>query len=410
LIIQVTNGEEFILIIFRNGSFRNLFLGRVLSVLADSVMFFSLLKWIEIQSNGSSSFTWFYVAYYLPVTFLAIPIGSWIENKTLQKVMIFSDAIRVIILVIFPLIMYVIAYQWTYLLLMMVSVLGLFFIPANQSLLPYIVKTEDRAKANSLFQLGFTVVKIIGQISTAFLIKLLVPTSILLLSSAGLLFLSLLFIRKVVPLIKKEPTTKQSKIGMMKEGVSYIWSHPQFKPLFSFLAAAMFIATSIDLVLLSFLTEVLHIGVENLSFIATASGLGIIIGASLIPKLYKKIDRKWLIIPPLFALSISVGSMLFITNWLWILPLFFIQGVAFGGFNVTFVTYLQDEVISENFTRTFSIYNMISISMALPGVLVIGFLLNNIETMNTILFMAGMMLLLGIVGCYYLPRLGKGRS
>ena len=93
--------------LFRNSSFRNLFLGRIFSVLADSVMFFSLLKWIEIQSNGSGSFTWFYVAYYLPVTFLAIPVGTWIENKTLQKVMIFSDGIRVVLLLIFPLLMYV---------------------------------------------------------------------------------------------------------------------------------------------------------------------------------------------------------------------------------------------------------------------------------------------------------------
>ena len=124
--------------------------------------------------------------------------------------------------------------------------------------------------------------------------------------------------------------------------------------------------------------------------------LGIIIGASLIPKWYQKVDRKWLIIPPLFALSISVGSLLFINNWLWILPFFFIQGIALGGFNVTFVTYLQDEVQRENYTRTFSLYNMIATSMALPGIVGVGYLLSKIETINTVFILASVLLLLGI--------------
>lgn len=396
------------MVILKNSSFRNLFLGRIFSVLADSMLFFSLLKWIEIQSNDSGSFTWFYVAYYLPMTFLALPVGTWIENRTLQKVMMLSDGLRVIVLLAFPMVMYAVSYQWTYLLLIVVSILGLFFTPANQALLPYIIATEDRPKANSLFQLGFTAVKIIGQITTALLIKLMIPIPVLLLLTAGLLLLSLLFIRKVTPLIKKEVTEKQTQLKMMKEGVMYIWNHPQFKPLFTFLAVAMLIATSIDLVLLSFLTTILGVGVENLSFIGTASLLGIIIGASLIPRWYKIIDRKWLIIPPLFALGISIGALLVIQNWLWILPFFFIQGIALGGFNVTFVTYLQDEVQSENYARTFSMYNMIASSMALPGILAIGFLLTAIGTINTIGIMAGVMIFLGVFGCFYIPRLGKG--
>lgn len=197
---------------------------------------------------------------------------------------------------------------------------------------------------------------------------------------------------------------------MMKEGVLYVWNHPKLKPLFMFLAIAMLIVTSVDLVLLSYLTTVLFVGVENLSFIGTASLLGIIMGASLLPKLYKRVDRKWLIVPPLFALNVSIGALLIIENWLWILPFFFVQGIALGGFNVTFVTYLQDEVQSENYTRTFSIYNMIAISMALPGILAIGFLLTAIGTIHTIGVMAGMLLLLGVVGCFYIPRLGKGHA
>ncbi|WP_391207274.1 MFS transporter [Psychrobacillus sp. L4] len=394
--------------LLREKDFRNLFTGRVLSIFADSIMFFSLLKWIELYSSGSSSFTWFYIAYYLPMTIFALPIGAWLEDKTLQKVMVFSDGIRVFILVLFLLTMSFIQVEWTYLLLLFISLLGLFFVPASQSLLPFVVKQEDRAKANSLFQLGFTVLRMIGQISTAALIKLGIPIPILLLIVASCLLLSLVFIWNVKPWFRKESSEKVGQWEMMMDGIRYIATHQTLKALFLLLAFAMLIVSSIDLVLISFLTERLKVGVENLSFIGTSSLIGIIIGASITPKWYRKIDRKKLIIPSLFAICFTLGALLFIQNWWFILPLFTIQGIAIGVYQVTFVTYLQDVVAKENYTRTFSLFHMITSTMALPGIIVFGLLLNKIGTMNSILMMVCTLLLLAIVSCFTVPALGKG--
>ncbi|WP_313893246.1 MFS transporter [Psychrobacillus sp.] len=394
--------------LFHEKAFRNLFAGRVLSVFADSIVFFSLLKWIELNSINSTSFTWFYIAYFLPMTLFALPIGAWIENKTLQKVMAFSDGIRVFVLVIFLLTMSFIQVEWTYFMLMIISILSLFFVPASQSLLPFIVKQDDRAKANSLFQLGFTVVKMIGQISTASLIKLGIPIPMLLLIAAICLSLSLLFIWNVKPWSRREAAEKTGQWRMMIDGIGYIATHSTLKPLFLLLAFAMLIATSIDLVLISFLTEYLKVGVENLSFIGTSTLIGIIIGASITPKWYRKVDRKNLIVPSLFAICLSLGVLFIVPTWWLILPLFIMQGIALGVYQVTFVTYLQDVVPQENMTRTFSLFNMITSSMALPGIIVFGILLNKIGTMNTISVMVIALLLIAITSCFSVPALGKG--
>ncbi|WP_313801946.1 MFS transporter [Cytobacillus sp.] len=396
------------MLLIHNRAFRNLFFSRVLSVFADSILFFSLLKWLEFQSNSSNAFTLFYIAFYFPITLLALPIGAWIENKTLQKVMGYSNFIKVIILAIFLVTIRLIAYQWVYLLLVILSILGLFFIPANQSLLPHIVKEENRPTANSLLQLGFTAVKIVGQVFTAFMIKLAYTPSSLLMISACILLLSLVCIKRVKPLVKKEKTEKQSQWKVLKEGISYIRQHPQLKPLFTFLALAMFFAASIDLILITFLNDVLSVGVENLSFIGTASLLGIALGAMIVPKLYGKIEKKWLVIPPLFALSISIGSLFFVVNWVVILPLFFLQGIAVGCFNVSFVTYLQEVVSKENYTRTFSFYNMISSSMALPGIFIVGIMLDYFGVLTTIIVISGLLIVIGTLGIYFIPKLGKG--
>ncbi|WP_391119782.1 MFS transporter [Psychrobacillus sp. L3] len=396
--------------LLRENAFRNLFTGRVLSIFADSIMFFSLLKWIELYSNGSNSFTWFYIAYYLPITIFALPIGAWLEDKTLQKVMVFSDGIRVFILVLFLLTMCFIQVEWTYLLLMIISLLGLFFVPASQSLLPFVVKQEDRAKANSLFQLGFTVVRMIGQITTAALIKLGIPITILLLIVASCLLLSLVFIWNVKPWFRKEAPETVGQWEMMMDGIRYIGTHQTLKALFLLLAFAMLIVSSIDLVLISFLTERLKVGVENLSFIGTSSLIGIIIGASITPKWYRKVDRKKLIIPSLFAICFTLGALLLVKTWWFILPLFTIQGIAIGVYQVTFVTYLQDVVAKENYTRTFSLFHMITSSTALPGIIVFGLLLNKTGTMNSILMMVCALFLLAVASCFTVPALGKGEK
>ncbi|MBS4198713.1 MFS transporter [Bacillus sp. FJAT-49732] len=351
----------------------------------------------------------FYIAFYLPVFLFALPIGAWIHNKTLQKVMMYSNFVQVFVIILFLLFIPYMSYQWAYLLLIVISILGLFFVPANQSLLPHIVENDDRPKANSLLQLGYTAVKILGQIFTASMIKASFSPVSLLTVSVGLLIVSIFFIKNIKPMVRMEQIIKQNQWKLIIEGVSYVVKQPQLKALFLFLALAMLFATSVDLILISFLSDILHVGVENLSFIGTASVCGIAIGATIVPKFYKEVERKWLMIPPLFALSISIGSLFFITNWVLILPFFFFQGIALGCFNVTFVTYLQDVISSDNYTRTFSLYNMMLSSMALPGIMMAGLFINNIGVLKTILVISFIIFVIGIVGIYFTPKLGHGQ-
>lgn len=388
-----------------NHAFRHLFISRMISVFADSVMFFSLLKWLENESESNHAFTIFYIAFYLPIALFSLPVGAWISTQTLQKVMFYSNLVQASVLIIFVCIHSIISYQWVYLLLVINSILSLFFLPANQSLIPHILNENERSKGNSILQIGYTGVKIAGQIVTAFLIKLSLEPILLLTISASLAGLSLLFIRKIKPYVKQETSLAHSQWQLMKSGVRYIMDIPALKFLFLFLTFAMLLVTTIDLILLSFLTEVLHTGVENLSFIGTASLCGIAVGAVLAPTLYDKLAKKWLFLSPIFIIAVGIGGLYFLTSWIIILPLFFLQGIAIGCFNVTFVTYLQNAITEEHYTRTFSLYNMITSSMALPGVIIIGYLLKIVGVQQTIIIISGCLILLVLIGAIYSPSL-----
>lgn len=402
------NQKVVIYMLFRNMAFRQLFTARILSVLADSILFFSLLKWIELKSEGDASYTFFYVAYYLPIALLALPVGAWISGKTLQHVMAWSNIVRVVGLIAFITVSSSLPLAWVYAFLILESIVGLFFMPANQSLLPQVVSEQQRPSANSWLQMGYTIVKIAGQTFTAFMLKQHIPPAQLLVAAVILLFFSWMFIRRIKPLVKLPASKQQSRWNQIKDGIGYIAGHKQIGRLFIFLTIALFIASSVDLILVTFLNEVLETGVENLSFIGTASLCGMIAGAALVPKWYKRMERKWLILPPLFALGISIGSLYYIHDWLMILPLFFIQGIALGCFNITFVTYLQDVVDRENYTRTFSLYHMLSSTAALPGILLTGVLLSVFGVLPTVLVVSCVLFLLGILGIFVIPALGKG--
>ncbi len=86
----------------------------------------------------------------------------------------------------------------------------------------------------------------------------------------------------------------------MNEGFQFCWNHKRLKLLFIFIAIGMFVAHSFELILLTFLTDTLRVGVENMAWIGSASIVGLMIGSVLAPKLMLRINRKWLLLPPFF--------------------------------------------------------------------------------------------------------------
>src|SRR5699024_6621063 len=171
----------------------------------------------------------------------------------------------------------------------------------------YVCSTDLRPKANSLLQLGFTMVKILGQIFTAVAIKIAMPPNLLLIFSAVLMVISVLFIRIIKPAVRDTSNEEKGQWKLTKEAVLYITGQPILRALFLFLTLGMFIVSSVDLLLIHFLTDYLSTGVENLSFIGTASLIGITVGAVLTPRWYKQTDeKKWLILPLFFMLSLSI--------------------------------------------------------------------------------------------------------
>ncbi|HET7578925.1 MAG TPA: MFS transporter [Bacillales bacterium] len=386
--------------------FRNLFFGRVFSVLGDAVLFMALLKWVESHAGSSDTTTVFYIAFYLPAALFAIPIGAWVEGKALQRVMIGSDLIRGMMLVGFLLALPFVSYAWVFGYLFFDSILSLFFGPADQALLPYLVKKEERPAANGLLQGAFIVMRIAGHGMATVLIKFGMAIPPILFVSAVLVMCSLVLIARIQPVVKRKVETGKTEWRLMGEGLAYVWHHKLIRSVFSLFLVAWFIGSSIELILVTYVTKVLGRGVEDLSFFTIPQFIGMMIGAAVAPLLYRKFERKWLFVFPMFAFGCSLLSLSLFNRLIDVMPFYLLAGFSFGIFNIALTTLVQDTIEERFYTRTFSLFSMIFNFMPLPGLLIMGAALARFGIQPLIVTVAVMLALVGLAASWRLPKLG----
>ncbi|MGM0777916.1 MAG: MFS transporter [Bacillota bacterium] len=383
--------------------YRNLVISYSLSVLIDSLLFMSLLKYIELNSESSFHFTLFYVLYYLPAALFALFIGAWIEKRPLQKVMHNSIWVRILLIILILLTSWAIPYWAVFIFIFLEASIAIFYLPANDALVPRIVDKKVRAEANSLVKLLFVIMHIVGFLAAAILIKVQVPIQIIfIISIAALLFCSNR-LTKVTPDITGEAEQATSIKQLTMDGLAYISKKEKVKKVFLLFGCAWLVASSIDIVIIQYLTQIAKTGSEMLGIVGIGTFTGIIMGATISPYLYQNVNLKWLFILPLFVYALTIESMSMFDHWLMIIPFFFIGGITLGIYEVIFTTYLQDHVSQNYFARVFSVYNMILNSMPLPGLLFLGTAMKQIGIYKTIHFISLFLLVIGVLAIFLLP-------
>jgi MFS family permease len=324
--------------------------------------------------------------------------------------MIMSDLFRGSILVFFIVLIPLVPYQWTYAFLFVDSALSLFFIPANQSLLPYIVNKKDRPTANGLLQSSFMIMRMAGHGVAAFFISIGISIQFLLILSATLIMISLLLIRRIKPFIKIPIEQGESEWKLIINGISYIWNNRLIRGVFSLFIIAWFVGSSIELIFVMYLTSVLGLGVENISFFTITQFIGMIIGAAAAPHFYDRFDQKWYFVFPNFAFAVALLSLNVIGGLTWVLPFFLIAGFSFGIFNVALPTFIQQTADNRYYSRIFSFHTMIFNFMPLPGLLFFGVIVAKLGIKLSVIVVTIFLLAVGLAALLFLPKLGTSEE
>lgn len=395
----------------KNKKFLLLFSATFFSSFGDATLFVILLSMLQSLGGSGVSTSFYFIFSAVPVLLFGLHIGAYVENKSLQKVMIYSDITRILFLLLFYL--YNLLFTQTiftiYLLIFLVTFINIFFTTASSTLMPHIVEHSNIPKANSLYRIITMIAKLLSYSFAALLFYLNVG------SNEGLIIVTVFYVISFVAISFIRPsfrnrqlsTVKPPLMYSIKEGLSYIKNDKVIFRLFIVFCLGWMAGASIDLYLINYLKLVINKGAESLYLFTTPTFIGIIIGSLISPYLYKNMNKKYGLLLSLFAFSLAI--LCFALEW----PLLVLQcllifgGISQGILNIFVVSYLQTHVASTHLARVFSVYNMICIGGGIPGYLLFGYLIDTIGVLTLGFIISSYLFIVGVVCVTILPALDK---
>lgn len=289
-----------------SSGFRYLWINQVLMQLAINTINFALILWVYKLTDSNLAVSALLLSVYLPALFFGLFAGVLVDRADKRKIIILLDVLLALAFVIFPFI------RKSYPLILFdtffINTILQFFIPAEGSSIPMLIKKSQLFIANSLFtftlfgafMLGFTIA---GPILNHFSISPIfyLGTILLLLAAA--------FSRKLPPLKVK---FEQNGLGIWQIITS------EMRETFQFINGKLPVATAIGLLVLlqgiigimavlvpSYMERVLKIHATDASlFLMLPLGLGMIIGALIIGKFFQNTPRRIVIVPAIILSGI----------------------------------------------------------------------------------------------------------
>jgi len=381
--------------VFRNRNFLTLWGGQVFSQMADKIYLVLMIAIISstYESPGQSISGWvsaIMIAFTIPAILFGSLAGVYVDRWRKKPVLVLTNLLRGLLVAILPLVLWA-TQDWTLagwpvgfcillLTTFLVSTLTQFFAPAEQAVIPLIVKDRNLLPANSLYTTTMMASVIIGfAVGEPLLVladTLLAPIdrgtgvgkSVLVgmgYAIAGILLLLMKTNEAKVTVPEGGQTQVWSDI---KDGLSYLQKQVQVRSaliqlvvLFSVFAALAVLAVR--------LAEVIPtIRPSQFGFLLAAGGVGLAAGAVSIGQFGQKVSRSQLSLAGSLGMAASLTGLSLAPAQLWP-SLFLIGALGFFGamVGIPMQTTIQEKTPEDMRGKVFGLQNnVVNIALSLP--------------------------------------------
>ncbi|MDJ0732694.1 MAG: MFS transporter [Nostocaceae cyanobacterium] len=391
--------------LLKNRGFMLLWIGQLISQLADKVLLVLLIALLEGYQNTSGTENSMYSTLMLAFTLPAILFGSaggiFVDRFPLKPVMVGSDLVRGILTVMIPLFPkeFVILLIFTF----VISTLTQFFAPAEQAAIPLLVRRENLMAANALFS---------STMMTALIVGFAVGEPILSWVKdwggnfgqelvVGGLYISSAAIMQ--PIIFKERKHLGENASLphpwvdFKEGLRYlkknrlVWNAMlQIVTLYCVFAALTVLAIQ--------LAEEFGLKNKQFGFFLAAAGIGMVLGAGILGHWGDRCHHKPLPLFGFLMMALVLGLFTFTHNLLLGLGLCAVLGVGAAFIGVPMHTLIQQQTPASMHGKVFGFQNH-AVNIALSGPLAItGFLTDAFGLRTVLVCMSIIVAIVGILG------------
>ena len=295
--------------VIKEGGFRSLWINQVLLQIAYNALNFSLLIWVFSLTNSNLAVAMLMLSILLPAILFGIFSGVLVDISDRRKVILLVDAGLVVVFLLF------LISKDTYAILLTLSFIlnsiYQFFIPAEGSSIPLLVKKEHLLLANSLFQTTLFGALLIGYSLAGPVINFFSINTVFIIGAA-LSFLGFLVSQKLPPIVSsngaEEKKLAQALIPLsfkrswqltkkqILQTVNFIRGKLAIAVAIGVLAGVQGVVGTLAVLVPAYMERVMHIPATDASYIMMLPlGLGMVIGAFLVGKFGQGLPKRALV-------------------------------------------------------------------------------------------------------------------
>jgi len=295
------------------------------------------------------------------------------------------------------------------------ALIGMFYDPAKQALLPNVVNQEHVLPANALNAMSSQFTSLAAPLLGAGLVAFLGFHAVVLLDSLSFLLgamciaaihRSSAFSHHAERIEETRSTT--ALIAVWRDvmiGLRIVWRERWVAGLFAVMSVIMLAQGMINVLVVPFINDVLRGGAEELGYLVTAQGIGGLLGSVLIGRFGGRVPSVWLIAFSTWSVGLGWFIIAHTAHLAIALVVGGLSGVVGGGVFITIPTLLQYGIPDQYRGRIFGTLGMLQSLLLLVGMACASVLIDYVGV--TLLFdiVGALTLLAGVIAVLHAAAL-----
>ncbi len=196
------------------------------------------------------------------------------------------------------------------------GIAGQFFAPVLGATIPLVARRDQLMSANALFNLTNTAAQLIGFAAAGPIVarilgvdRLFMVAVVAYLGAAALVFTLPRTPRALHTVDEVETSPMQRLWADMKEGLVYILQDPALMKAIGYLTLASTTFLTIATLGPDFVTSVIGLAKEDIGLVVAPAGAGILIGVLTVPRIVRRVGRRWLISISMMLAGLMLAGM-----------------------------------------------------------------------------------------------------
>ncbi len=380
-------------------SSRNLLIllfGQLVSQIGDKFYMLALSFWV-LDVTGSPSYMGVALfCSFFPATVLGFFSGVFVDRYNRKNIIVITDLIRGIIvsLVVFLYYRQMLTVPLILGIQILLSINTAFFNPAIPSIIPQIVSKDQLTRANSLTQLVRGISSVLGPVLGGICVGFFGYAFVFIFNALSYLISGLLEMFIKVPENQTQDLQQSAIVDQFKEGIRFVFKSVPLIIFLLIISLLHFFIGSIEAFFPVLAKEMAGNGPQNLGYLQTSLGAGIIISSAIIGWINFQKNESFILFSAIFCIgivymAISIHFELYSSFIYTIFLLFTLFGGVIILAGTCFRSILQKTIPNHIAGRVFGVVGAVS-DISIPlAMLVYGFLLSYFSSI-ILLFYTGL--------------------